>query len=166
MLDRVTAGVTVGDQNFAVAKRADNEGWHIQHGMARIKPTNGKRMVSTHIRAAVTSFMFLAVALWAAVSLAEATLPTTAADHEALAKRYREQAAQDTKLADEHRAMADAAKKSASSSHSVVQGGKDPRLDKMVKHCQAISKDADKLAGGATKAAESHEMRAKELQGK
>jgi hypothetical protein len=36
----------------------------------------------------------------------------------------------------------------------------------MVKHCMAIAGAADKLAAQAQKAADFHEMRAKELQGK
>jgi hypothetical protein len=35
----------------------------------------------------------------------------------------------------------------------------------MVKHCEALSKDADRLATDAGKAAQYHMMRAKELQG-
>lgn len=123
-------------------------------------------MVSKKIRVAVASIMFLGVALFATVSMADAKIPTTVAEHEAIAKQYRDQAAQYTTVADEHRAMAEAAKKSASSSHSVVQGEKDPKLEKMVKHCQAISKDADRLAADARKAADYHDLRAKELQGK
>lgn len=122
-------------------------------------------MVTTR-RATIVGVMFAVFALTATVSKAASTVPTTVAEHEALAKQYRDQAAQYKKIADEHRAMAEAAKQSALSSHSTAQGEKDPKLVKMQKHCSEIAKDADKLAADDAKAADYHEMRAKELQGK
>ena len=93
-------------------------------------------------------------------------VPTTVAEHEALAKQYKDIVAQNKKIAEEHRAMADEAKKSTKSSHAAAHGQKDPTAEKMVKHCMAIAAAADKLAAEAQKAADFHEMRAKELQGK
>lgn len=124
-------------------------------------------MIPNKIRMAVASFLFAAVALGATVSRADQPkIPTTVQEHQALAKQYRDQAAQYTKVADTHRAMAEAAKKSTLSSHAAAHGQKDSSVEKMVKHCEAISKDADKLAADATKAADYHELHAKELQGK
>ncbi|MEO8215187.1 MAG: hypothetical protein ABI560_18455 [Myxococcales bacterium] len=110
---------------------------------------------------------FAAFVLTATVSMAEVPkIPTTVAEHEALAKQYSDQAAQNKKVADDHRAMAEAAKKSTLDSHAAAHGQRDPNVVKMEKHCAAIAAAADKLATAAQKAADFHEMRAKELQGK
>jgi hypothetical protein len=91
-------------------------------------------------------------------------MPTTAADHLALAKSYKEKAAAYKKEADYHRAMADAYKKSVP---GPTKGGvENPWAKKMEEHCRAIVTDAEKLAADAEKAAEYHTLRAKELQGK
>jgi hypothetical protein len=118
----------------------------------------------TKTRTILAALAFSAFALTATAALAdEAKVPTTTAEHEALAKQYREQAAQNKKLANEHRAMAEAYKHM----HPDTKGGvKNPLNEKMQKHCEAIAKDADKLAADDEKAADYHEMRAKELQGK
>ena len=116
---------------------------------------------------ALAAIVLLAFAFAAPVAMADAPkVPTTVADHEALAKQYKDIVAQNKKIADEHRAMADAAKKSTLSSHAAAHGQKDPNTEKMVKHCNAIASAADKLAAEAQKAADYHEMRGKELQGK
>lgn len=126
--------------------------------------------LATKIRTILASLAFAAFALTATASYAgdanAPKIPTTIADHEALAKQYRDQAAQNKKVADDHRGMADAAKKSTLSSHAAAHGQKHPGTEKMVKHCAAIAAAADKLATEAQKAADFHEMRAKELQGK
>jgi hypothetical protein len=116
------------------------------------------------IRIVVASLAFAAFALRGAASLAdEAKIPTTVAEHEALAKKYREEAAQYKKVADDHRAMAAA----YASQHQPTNGPtKNPLVTKMEKHCAALAKDADKLAVDAQKAADFHTMRAKELQGR
>jgi len=116
------------------------------------------------IRAVVASLAFAAFALTATASFAEdAKVPTTTAEHEALAKQYKDQAAQFKKVGDEHRAMADAYAKA----HPDAKGGvKNTWNVKMQKHCAALAKDADKLAADAEKAADYHSLRAKELQGK
>ena len=116
------------------------------------------------IRTIVTSLAFAAFALTATASFAEeAKVPTTTAEHEALAKQYKDQAAQFKKVGDDHRAMAAAYAKE----HADSKGGvKNPWNAKMQKHCAALAKDADKLAADADKAADHHSMRAKELQGK
>lgn len=118
----------------------------------------------TKIRMMIPALAFAAFALTATASFAEdAKLPTTAAEHEALAKQYKEQAAQYKKVAEEHRAMAGA----YSAAHQPTNG---PTANagavKMKKHCEAIAKDADKLASDTEKAADYHTLRAKELQGK
>lgn len=120
----------------------------------------------TRIRAIIASLAFAAFALTATASFAdEPKLPQTTAEHEAMAKQYRDQAAQYKKVADDHRAMAAAYKKTIAMPESKT-GVKNPWLAKMEKHCGMLAKDADKLAADATKAADYHELRAKELQGK
>jgi len=121
-------------------------------------------MFTSKIRIMVTSLAFAAFALTATASFAEdAKVPTTAAEHEALAKQYKDQAAQYKKVADDHRAMAAA----YASSHQPTNGPTpNAGAVKMKKHCEAIAKDADKLASDTEKAADYHTMRAKELQGK
>jgi hypothetical protein len=114
---------------------------------------------------AVLALMAFAVAT-PAVHAQTPKVPTTVADHEALAKQYKDIVAQNKKIADEHRAMADAAKQSTKNSHAAAHGQKDPSTEKMVKHCMAIAGAADKLAAEAQKSADFHELRAKELQGK
>ena len=110
--------------------------------------------------------MFVGFVLGATTSKAEeAKVPTTVAEHEAMAKKYREQAAEYKQVADEHRAMAAV----YADKHGPFNGtppAPNPLTVKMKKHCETIAKDADKLAADATKAADYHEMRAKELQGK
>jgi hypothetical protein len=85
------------------------------------------------------------------------------AEHEALAKQYKDQSAQYKKVADDHRAM-------AASYAAVHQPSNGPTpnagAEKMKKHCELIAKDADKLAADTEKAADFHTQRAKELQGK
>jgi hypothetical protein len=118
----------------------------------------------TKIRTAVASLAFAAFALTATASFAEeAKVPTTTAEHEALAKQYKDQGAQYKKTADEHRAMAAAYAKANPDSKG---GVKNPWNEKMQKHCKALAADADKLAADAEKAADFHTLRGKELQGK
>jgi hypothetical protein len=118
----------------------------------------------TPFRALITSLAFAAFALTATAAFAEeAKVPTTAAEHDALAKQYKDQAAQYKKVADEHRAMAAAYGKA----HPDAKGGaKNPFNQKMQKHCEALAKDADKLAADSEKAADFQTQRAKEAQGK
>lgn len=118
----------------------------------------------TTFRALIASLAFAAFALTATASFAEeAKVPATPAEHEALAKQYKDQAAQYKKTADEHRAMAAAYAKANPDSKG---GVKNSWNAKMQKHCDALAKDADKLAVDSEKSADYHTMRAKELQGK
>ena len=121
-------------------------------------------MLATKIRTMIAFLALAAFALTATASLAaEAKVPTTAAEHEAMAKQYREQAAQFKKLADDHRAMAAA----YAATHQPTNGPTpNAGAAKMKKHCEALAKDADTLAADTEKAADYHTMRAKELQGK
>lgn len=122
-------------------------------------------MLATRIRTVVTTAVFTAFAFTATATFAEeAKVPQTAAEHEALAKQYKDQAAQFKKVGDEHRAMAEAYKKSIVA--PAKPGQKNPLVAKMEKHCGMLAKDADKLAADAEKAAEYHMLRAKELGGK
>lgn len=128
---------------------------------------NNTRGTNSRLRTAVVALAFVAFAFAAPVSMADAPkIPTTVAEHEALAKQYMAIVAQNKKVAEEHRAMAEAAKQSTKNAHASAHGQKDPTAEKMVKHCTAIVAAADKLAAEAQKAADFHEMRAKELQGK
>jgi hypothetical protein len=114
--------------------------------------------------AAAAIFALVTIAFIATPSFAdEPKVPTTAAEHEALAKQYRDQAAEYKKVADEHREMAAAYGRA----HRPTKGSaSNPWAAKMQKHCDTLAKDADKLAADSTKAADYHEMRGKELQGK
>jgi hypothetical protein len=120
--------------------------------------------LATKTRTILASLAFAAFALTATTSFAEeAKVPTTTAEHDALAKQYQEQAVQYKKIADEHKAMAAAYGKA----HPDSKGGvKNSWNIKMEKHCQALAKDADKLAADAEKAADYHMARGKELEGK
>ena len=118
----------------------------------------------TKIRTIVASLAFAAFALTASASFAEdAKVPTTTAEHEAIAKQYKDQAAQYKKIADDHRAMAAAYAKANPDSKG---GVKNSWNEKMQKHCKALAADADKMAADAEKAADFHTLRGKELQGK
>ena len=110
---------------------------------------------------------FLAFAVFALTATAtfaeEAKVPTTVAEHEALAQQYKEEATQFKKVADDHRAMAAA----YGAAHQPTNGPTpNAGAVKMKKHCEAIAKDADKLSSDAGKAADYHALRAKELKGK
>jgi len=120
--------------------------------------------LATKTRTILASLAFVAFALTATRSFADdAKVPATTAEHEALAKQYKDEAAQYKKTADDHRAMAAVYAKA----HQDSKGGvKNPWNEKMKKHCEALAKDADKLAADAEKAADFHSLRAKELAGK
>ena len=100
----------------------------------------------------------------ASVAAAEdVKVPVTVADHTALAKQYAEKAAAYKAEADSHRKMAEAYKKSVA---TTPKAPPNPFVAKMERHCQALAKDADKLAADSQKAADYHALRAKELEGK
>jgi len=119
---------------------------------------------ATKIRTILASLVLAAFAFTANAAFAdEMKVPTTAAEHEAMAKQYKDQAAQYKKVAEEHKEMAAAYAKA----HPDTKGGaKNPFNEKMQKHCKALAADAEKLAADSEKAADFHTMRAKELQGK
>jgi hypothetical protein len=93
----------------------------------------------------------------------EVKVPVSVADHAALAKQYAEKAAASKAEAESHRKMAEAYKKSVA---TAPKAPANPWVQKMEKHCQALAKDADKLAADSQKAADFHTLRAKELEGK
>jgi hypothetical protein len=116
------------------------------------------------IRKMLVTAAFAAFALSATVTLAQEAKDTVA-DHDAMAKSYREKATAYRKEAAEHKQMAESYKKGFV--HPVDKAGKtNPWVAKMEKHCLTIAKDAEKMAADADKAADFHELRAKELQGK
>ena len=82
-----------------------------------------------------------------------------------LPKQYQDKAATYRKEAQDHRDMAAAARDKALNAHK-EHGQKDPSVVKMEKHCAALAAAADKLAIENEKAADFHNLRAKELQGK
>lgn len=90
-------------------------------------------------------------------------VPVTVADHTALAKQYSDKATAYKAEAESHRKMAEAYKKSVA---TTPKAPPNPFVAKMEKHCQALAKDADKLAADSQKAADYHTLRAKELEGK
>lgn len=94
----------------------------------------------------------------------ELKAPMTVQDHEALAKTYTDKAATYRKEATFHREMFEAYKKQSASLPKT--GQPNAWVVKMQKHCDALAKQAEKLASGAQKAAEYHTLRAGELQGK
>jgi hypothetical protein len=96
------------------------------------------------------------------VTAQEVVLPATAAEHEALAKKYRDEAAGHRKSAADHKKMADAYAKS----HYAPKTGDNPWTVKMQKHCAALVQDYEKLATDAEKMADFHSARAKEVAGK
>lgn len=106
----------------------------------------------------------LAVGSVSSIAFAEdLKVPVTVADHTALAKHYAEKAAAYKTEAESHRKMAEAYKKSVATTPKAPEN---PFVQKMEKHCQALAKDADKLAADAQKASDYHTLRAKELEGK
>jgi hypothetical protein len=120
---------------------------------------------SVLVAGALVAISTVSSAAWAqAPAPATAKIPETAADHLALAKSYQEKAAAYKKEAADHRAMAEAYKKSVPPGPK--GGSENPWAKKMEDHCHAIAADADKMAADATKAAEYHTLRAKELHGK
>jgi hypothetical protein len=118
-------------------------------------------------RRTITALLLgLTLAFTSASALAEVKIPTTPEEHFALAKKYQDEAETAKKEAEEHKAMAAAAKASIASSHAAAHGQKDPNVEKMLKHCAALAAAADKVASTAQKAADYHNLRGKELQGK
>ena len=83
-------------------------------------------------------------------------------DHEALAKQYRDEAAQYRKVAQEHQEMAAAYAKS----HPDSKAGKNQWTKKMKMHCEALRKGAEKLAAAGRQGRRVPSLRAKEVQGK
>ena len=123
-------------------------------------------MSGAKVRTICASIALAALMLAGTISAAdEAKAPTTVEEHQAMAKHYRDEAANFKKLADDHRAMA-----AAYADKHVPTNGTPPTPNpltvKMKKHCEAIAKDADKAAHDAEMAATYHEQRAKELQSK
>lgn len=130
-------------------------------------------MFTKKMRPVLASILFTTIALVAAPSFAQEAkmapaagpqikLPQTAAEHEARAKTYRDQAVEYRKSAAEHKQMAaDYVKQ-----HPDMKGSpKGAWTQKMSKHCQMLQNDFEKLAVDAEKAADFHTLRAKEIQG-
>jgi hypothetical protein len=119
------------------------------------------------VRRTITAFILgLTLVCASTGAFADPKVPTTPEDHFALAKQYQGEADTAKKQAEEHKAMAAAAKASIANSHAAAHGQKDPGVEKMLKHCSALAAAADKHASEAQKAADFHNLRGKDLQGK
>jgi hypothetical protein len=93
----------------------------------------------------------------------ERNAPQTAEEHQDLAQQYRKKAVEFRKEVEWHKDMAAAYKRQ----HPDAKGGRrNPWTVKMEKHCQTMARNAEKLATESEKAADFHDLRAKELQGK
>ncbi len=120
-------------------------------------------MTTNTIRKTLAAVAFCALAFTALPSFAEdMKLPQTAAEHEAMAKSYKDQAATYRHAAEEHKQMA----ADYTKVHPEGKGAKNPFNEKMAKHCEKLQKEFEQLAADAETAANFHSMRAKELQGK
>lgn len=108
----------------------------------------------------------LALATGSSFAMAESKVPTTPAEHFALAKEYTQKAETYRKEAGEHKKMAAAYRNSPANAPLKARGDKNPAVEKMEKHCNAIVTAAEKLATENEKAADFHTLRGKELQGK
>ena len=119
--------------------------------------------MTTKLRTLLTAITFLGFAATATASFGDTPkVPESTAEHEALAKKYREEAVTYRKTATEHKEMEASYKNWALQ----IKGTPSPWVKKMSKHCAQLAKDAEKLAVDADKAAEYHTLRGKELQGK
>jgi hypothetical protein len=117
-------------------------------------------------KAAIGLVLGLALAT-ANVALGEPKIPATPEEHFALAKEYAQKAETYRKEAADHRKMAEAYRNSPANAPMKLRGDeRNPQVAKMEKHCNAIVVAADKLAVDNEKAADFHNLRGKELQGK
>lgn len=89
-------------------------------------------------------------------------VPQSVEDHTAMAKQYQDKAAANRTEAADHRAMAVAYGKGVPKDKQ----GQNPWSSRMNKHCEALALSAEFMAVDEEKAAEYHNLRAKELQGK
>jgi hypothetical protein len=108
----------------------------------------------------------LLVAVIPTLTHAEGKVPSTPEEHFVLTKQYRQKAETYRKEAKDHQEMAAAYKNSAANAHEKGHGQKNPFVVKMEKHCGLIAAKAEALAKENEKAADYHELRGKELQGK
>lgn len=114
--------------------------------------------------ARVLASLALSLSLVTATAQAEeAKVPVTAADHMAMSKSYAEKAVAYRAEAAYHKEMA---REYAKTHPDRKSGVRNSWTVKMEKHCNAIIKDAEKLADDAEWAAKFHEMHAREMEGK
>ena len=119
-------------------------------------------MINKYARVLVSSFALLTLGAVGGVAAADdMKMPASMADHEAMAKSYKDQAATYRKTSEDHKKMAIEYKKTLA---PAVKGEPNPWGTKMSKHCMVLSKDAEKMAVDADKAADYHTFRARELQ--
>lgn len=94
-------------------------------------------------------------------------VPQTPDEHIARAKTYEEKAAAYRQEVATHRKMlADYDKAQGNPALESKTGKELPWVAKMRKHCESYIKEAERMAGEATRFAEFHRMRAAEMQGK
>jgi hypothetical protein len=122
-----------------------------------------KRLQATLLALSLATGSMLVSAPPSVAVAEDVKVPVTVADHIALAKQYSDKVTAYKAEAESHRKMAEAYKKSVA---TTPKAPPNPFVVKMEKHCQALAKDADKLAADSQKAADYHTLRAKELEGK
>lgn len=92
--------------------------------------------------------------------LAQAKIPETAEEHQAMAQSYRIKAANYRREAEAHQKMLDEYK------FKVVAPGKGPSHKEAQRHCERYMRDARRLAEEAGNLADYHASQAKALQGR
>ena len=121
-------------------------------------------MFHKYARVLVSSFALLIFSAVGGAAVADdMKMPASAADHEAMARSYKDQAASFRKTSEDHKKMAVEYKKTLAPG---VKGQPNPWGTKMSKHCMVLSKDAEKMAVDADKAADFHTFRAREIEAK
>jgi len=94
-------------------------------------------------------------------------VPQTPDEHFARAKAYEDKAATYRQEATMHRRMlADYDKAHGNPALETKTGKELPWVGKMRKHCESYIKEAERMAGEATRFAEFHRMRGEEMRGK
>jgi hypothetical protein len=105
----------------------------------------------------------LALLVVTPVAFAGRPMPVTAADHEAMAQRYRDKAAALRQEAREHRQMAETFQRREGQA-GYWTGDDEVHVAKVIKSLKMMATYADQMADEALKAADYHTFRANELE--